>query len=423
MINLIKNNFKKHSETINNFTWRCLQIFGKQGVTFLIFVLCSRLLTPYNFGIYNYILAIIFFLVMFGDFGISTATSKYVAEYNIVNKNKLKAVLFNSGLIIFIITSVITIVTVSIGSFYLKDKYTYFLWLLPLIFLSPMTSLYDGIYRGLKKFKQLAIISLAIGFVSIPFVYFMVNNYGLVGALFSQNIFYLSLLAGLYFGYSDFHFKFNKEVIKEIGKYSFTYGVAVIGYYLFSRVDILILGHYGFIKEIAVYEIINKIFMILLIPFSIIGQIIGPNFTEFYIKKQYNKIYYKLKKYIILSIVSGFIFGVSTYFILPYIIKLFFFNYYNNIFSLIFFPCVIIYSLQVYATYINSGIIVSTGHAKLMTYLNLWLGILNLILALVLIRLFGFVGVIYATMISLIIGIIILHTQYFYIINKLNNDE
>jgi hypothetical protein len=38
--------------------------FGKQGITFLIFILCARLLTPYNFGIYNYALAIIFFLII-----------------------------------------------------------------------------------------------------------------------------------------------------------------------------------------------------------------------------------------------------------------------------------------------------------------------------------------------------------------------
>jgi hypothetical protein len=84
--------------------------------------------TPYQilklpdsfFGIYNYALAIIFFLIMFGDFGISTATSKYVAEYNATNKNKLKAVLFNSGIIILGLTIIITILTLIIGPSYLK---------------------------------------------------------------------------------------------------------------------------------------------------------------------------------------------------------------------------------------------------------------------------------------------------------------
>ena len=111
-----------NKETINDFIWRSLQISGKGGITFLIFILCAKLLTPYYFGIYNYALAIIFFLILFGDFGISTATSKYVAEYNITDKNKLKLVLFNSGLIIIALTIIITIITLIIGPWYLKDK-------------------------------------------------------------------------------------------------------------------------------------------------------------------------------------------------------------------------------------------------------------------------------------------------------------
>jgi len=100
MKNLIKNKYFQHKETINDFIWRSLQVFGKQGITFLIFILCAKLLTPYDFGIYNYVLAIIFFLIIFGDFGISTATSKYVAEYNVTDKQKLKFILFNSLIII-----------------------------------------------------------------------------------------------------------------------------------------------------------------------------------------------------------------------------------------------------------------------------------------------------------------------------------
>src|SRR3989344_3026325 len=159
---MLKKTYTNHKETIDNFIWRSLQIFGKQGISFLIFILSAKLLIPYEFGIYNYVLAIIFFFIMFGDFGISTATSKYVAEYNVTDKEKLKSILFNSGVLILGLTIIITIITLIFGKLYLQDKYIYVLYLLPIIFLAPMTSLYDGIYRGLKKFKQLAIISSII---------------------------------------------------------------------------------------------------------------------------------------------------------------------------------------------------------------------------------------------------------------------
>src|SRR3989344_5375397 len=96
----IKNNYLEHKETIHNFIWRSLQIFGKQGITFFIFIICAKLLTSNEFGVYNYILAAIFFLIIFGDFGISAATSKYVAEYSVTDKDKLRYILFNSLIII-----------------------------------------------------------------------------------------------------------------------------------------------------------------------------------------------------------------------------------------------------------------------------------------------------------------------------------
>ena len=393
---MIKKIYNNHRETIHNLFWRGLQTFGKQGIIFLIFILCAKMLSPYDFGIYNYILAIIFLLVMLGDFGISTATSKYVAEYNLTNKEKLKSVLFNSGIIILGLTLIITIITLMVGPYYLKEKYIYLIWLLPLIFLAPMTSLYDGIYRGLKKFKELAIISLIVGFISLFFVYFLIKGYGLMGALISQIIFYLILVIGLALGHKEFHFKFNKEVIKEVGKYSLIYGLAVIGYYLFTRINILILGYYNYIEPIATYELLDKIFLLLIVPFTLLGQVIAPNFTELNIKKKYFKIYSKLKKYTFYFFLIGIILGGGLYFILPIIIKNFFLNYYNNLFFQIFPFIVFIFITKVWATTIDSGILVPTGYAHLMTKFYLILGAFGIILSLILVNLLGYMGIIYS---------------------------
>jgi len=416
---MLQQTYSNHKETINNFLWRSLQIFGKQGVTFIIFILSAKLLTPYEFGIYNYVLAIIFFLIMFGDFGISTATSKYVAEYNVTNKEKLKSILFNSGIIILGLTIIITIITLIFGELYLQDKYIYVLYLLPLVFLAPMTSLYDGIYRGLKKFKQLAIMSLVIGILSLSFVYILIKQYGLIGALISQSLFYILLLIGLALGYKEFHFRLNKEVMREVGYYSFAFGIATVGYYLFSRVAILILGHYSYINEIATYELLNKIFLILLVFPTILGNVVSTNFTEFFAKGEYKKVLSKFKTYILISLLATIVFGILSYFLMPIIIKLFFIEYYNSILSTILVPVILIYAIQIYCATINSGIIVATGYAKVMSYLNGFLGISNIILSLILLNYLGYVGVIYSVLILNIIGVFILHWIYYTQIKKL----
>jgi len=415
---MIKKAYKTHKETINNFTWRSLQVVGKQGVTFLIFITCAKLLVPYEFGLYNYILSIIFLLIIFGDFGISTATSKYVAEYNATDKNKLKSILFNSGIIILGLTLIITFLTLLFGKFFLGDKYIYVLYVLPLIFLAPLTSLYDGIYRGLKKFKQLAVISLIVGPISLSFIYFLIKQYGLVGALISQNLFYFILLLSLIFGYREIHFRLNKEVMKKIGTYSFVFGIAVLGYYLFSRIGIVILGKYGYITEIATYELINKLVAILLVPFTILGQVIAPNMTAHYVKNKKERVLESYKKYVSLLTIISILITILSFVFFPFVIKILFNNYYNPLLFTIMIPAILIFGLAIFNSPINAGIIVSTGHAKLMAYLNIWMGIANIILALVLLHFIGFIGIIYATLISNIFGTIILQTKYYKILKN-----
>ncbi|MFA4953077.1 MAG: oligosaccharide flippase family protein [Candidatus Pacearchaeota archaeon] len=416
---MLNKTYQTHKETIHNFIWRSLQVFGKQGITFLIFILCAKLLTPYEFGIYNYVLAIIFFLIIFGDFGISTATSKYVAEYNVTDKEKLKSVLFNSGIIILGLTILITILTLIIGPWYLKDKYVYVLYLLPLIFLAPMTSLYDGIYRGLKQFKKLAIISIIIGVISIPLVYILIKQYGLIGALISQGLFYLTLLISLALGYRDFSFKFNREVMKEVGKYSLIIGIANFGYFIYTRINILILGHFNFITEIGYYEIINKLFLILIIPFTILSQVISPNITEIYSMNKLEELIKKYKKYMFFSFLGGLIIMLFTLMLMPLILKYLLSQYYNPITLNILYILSILLITQSMGVIAAVGFSTSSGYAKLNMYFLLIFGIINIFLSIFLVKSLGFMGIIYSTLIIKLLTDIIFIWVYNLKIKKL----
>jgi O-antigen/teichoic acid export membrane protein len=403
MIQKLKTKYTQHKETIHNFSWRVLQTFGKSIATFLIFILCAKLLTPYDFGIYNYALAIVFFLIIFGDFGISTATSKYVAEYNVTDKNKLKSVLFNSGIIILGLTIFITILTLLFGKWYLQDKYIYALYLLPLIFLAPMTSLYDGIYRGLKRFKQLAIISIIVGISSLPFVYVLIKTYGLMGALIAQNLLYLILLCALALGYREFHLRWDKEVMKQVTKYSIVIGIADFGYFLFTRINTLILGHFNLIIEIGYYELINKIFMVLVIPFVILAQVIAPNITELYSRGKFKEIKSRYIKYGLYSLVFSTLLAIIVWITFPILLKFFLNEYNNSIIIKSMNLLLIVIISQSLETIAAVGFSTASGHAKLNMYWLLLFGILNIILSMFFVKNFGFIGIIYSTVIIKIV--------------------
>jgi O-antigen/teichoic acid export membrane protein len=396
---MIRRAYKNHRETIHNFIWRCLQLVGKQGIITLIFILCARLLTPYDFGIYNYALAIIFFLITFGDFGISAATSKYVAEYHGSNKDKLKAVPFNSAIIILGLTLIIAILTILIGPWYLKEKYGYVLWLLPLMFIAPMTSLYDGIYRGLKKFKLLAIISLIVGTFSLSFVYILIKNYGLTGALIAQDLFYLILFLSLGFGYREFHFKWNWGVIREVGRYSIIVGLVNAGFFLYTTMNSIILGKFGYIAEVGYYELINKVFLFLTLPFSIIGQVIAPDITNLASKNDFSQIQNKFKKTFFILLLLGILFSILLYLFLPLVLRTYLSKYSTPEFNVMFNIMLFTLPFTIVSGTMSQGFTIAAGKAKY-GLLTIPFGVLNLILGVILINLIGFIGVIISFLIS-----------------------
>lgn len=406
MKNFIKHNYFKYKETFHNFLWQSLQIFGKQGTTFLIFFLAAKLLSPYEFGVYNYVLVIVFFLIIFGDFGISKATTKYVAEYNVTDNDKLKAVLFNSGLIIFCLAALISIIVLVFGQWYFQDKYLYILYLLPLIFIAPFTSLYDGIYSGLKKFKQLAIISLSTSLIGMIVAYFLIKAFGLIGALIGQNLFYLILIVFLGLGYREFNLKINKAVIREIGKYSMYFGLASLGYFLYTRVDIIVLGHFGYIEEIGYYEIINKIFLFILLPVNILSTVIAPDSTKNFVLQRFVYIKNKIIKESLIMFIVGLLVALASYLIFPVIFRIFLQEYDNVLLIKLLNILLILIPLRFFSTYISAGYIAPSGNIKILTKYLIIFGVVNFILNIVLINLIGFIGVIYATLISQILFII-----------------
>jgi len=148
--------YLKHKSTLNDLFWRVLQVASQQGMILFLFILCAHLLSPTEFGLYNYTLAIVLFLVMFGDFGISLASSKYVAEYNSVDKEKVRAIPFNAGTIILILGTVISILAFIFGPIYFKSYFNLVEYVLPLIFLSPLVSL---LRRYISRFAAIPITS------------------------------------------------------------------------------------------------------------------------------------------------------------------------------------------------------------------------------------------------------------------------
>jgi len=405
--------YQNNKELSYSFGWRLTQILTKQGSSALMFFIATYFLTKGEMGIYNYMSSALFLMIVFADFGISTATSKCVAQYNTEDKGKVGKVLFNSGLIIFVISSLVILLMVLFGKRIFPEYYTYLNYALPFIFIYPLTSLLDGIYRGLKRFKILAIVSICTGILGILFSYILVTVYGLIGAILTQVIFFSLYAVILLIFHKGYELKYDSKLLKDIFSYSIYFGIATLGYFLFSKVNILIFGRYNLLEEIAVYELLNKIFAIFLIPFTVLGQVLSPNVVEMFSLKKYENVRRLFKKSLIYFFILAILFIPITMFVTKSGIDILFPQYSSGILMALLLPVALTSAKAIPVLIINTGLITSTGHAKYMAVENVAVGVLNVLLNIFVIQIYGYIGVVWVTLILQSISLVVLYIVYY----------
>jgi len=406
--------YKKHKPTFYNFFWRSLQIFSKHGVGFFIFFISAKYLTPEVFGTLNFLMAIIALLMLFCDFGLSMAISKFVTEYNTKGSEKINSILFSASVTSLAISAVISALVLIAGKSVLKENYRYVTFLLPYLFLMPLTSIVDGVYRGLKQFKSLALITSLVGVFSLAISFVLISRFYLVGAIASQNILYLLLAVSLFAFQKTLKPRFDKAVLKEVAKYAFVLGISSVAYFLYTKIDILILKQFGYIVEIGYYGIINKLFMLIVFPFIILGQVIAPNTTAYITLKDFAEIKRKFKRYLILCITLGLAITIFLYFALPVLLKTFLPEYHTAEFVLILNIMLALLTFKLWGAIHTQGFIIPAGFGKITAIVTSIGGILNVIFDYVFINLLGFVGVFWVTLVIHSLNIVAI-TIYFYL--------
>jgi O-antigen/teichoic acid export membrane protein len=108
--NIFDKNIRSKAPYLKNFIWRALQMISRQGIGLAILLIAAKLLPTKEFGIYNYLVAFAFLFTLLADFGISRAVTKFTAEYNVKDADKVKIIFFNSGIILFSLLILFTLI-------------------------------------------------------------------------------------------------------------------------------------------------------------------------------------------------------------------------------------------------------------------------------------------------------------------------
>ena len=271
--------------------------------------------------------------------------------------------------------------------------------ILPSIFFTPISSLLDGIYRGRQKFKELFFANIIAILSTLLLTTILIIKFRLFGALITLATTPLLFIFSMIYKSDLKLFNIKLEVIKDISSYSFYVFFANLSYFMYTQSDIFVLEHFGYIKEIGYYAIIDRFFYFFLLPSIIFGQVLAPKITEITEFKNYDEIRQKFR----LSFFVGFPISVvlSAFLYICYIIFYYHFSEYYNLKSYFFIISIlfILLPFKIFGSFTVNGFITPSSMVHVVVFTTIIGGILNIFFDIVLIKNYGFQGVFISTLI------------------------
>ena len=368
--------------------------------SFLLAIAFANLLDPITYGNYRYILSLVGILGIFSLTGMGTAITQAVARgyegsFYRAFKTKLKWGLLG-GLASIILA----------GYYYFQGNTTLtFCFLIAAIFLPFMDSLsiYGSLLTGRKLFDvstKFSIVSQLISVAIMVSVLFLTNNIFLI--VFAYFIFH-TLLRFIFLKITLRKYQPNKKrdpKTLSYGKHLSLIGVIGI---VASYLDRILIFHFLGAVEVAIYSFAIAMPEQIKGYFKNIPALALPKLAKRSFREINSVLYKRLLK---LFIIGGLIAGIYVL-LAPYLFKLFFPKYLDSIFFSQLFAITIVLRLP-FSLFSAAGQSKLTVTPKNFIY---WGGILPqvilIISLLLLVNLFGIIGVVFSKILFLILAFII----------------
>lgn len=157
-------------------------------LTTITSIIVTRLLGKENMGLLTILINLQAIVMIFATFGIPPATVKFLAEYNITDKNILDKLISTSFIIIFIF-AIVSGSIYFLSANFISNEFYHEQVLFNLILISALTvillsllTFINSAMQGIQKIKLMSKLTILNSIVSIPIVLFFVFTYGLIGA-------------------------------------------------------------------------------------------------------------------------------------------------------------------------------------------------------------------------------------------------
>jgi O-antigen/teichoic acid export membrane protein len=148
-------------------------------------------------------------------------------------------------------------------------------------------------------------------------------------------------------------------------------------------------------------------------------MVLAPTITKYYSQKEYLLIKKKFMKHLTYSAFFGIFLSILLYVIISPLIQFYFSKYFIKETIFIFNLLLIILPLRIISGVINQAHTIATGNAHFSLWTMIPAGLLNIILDFIFIYYYGFIGVVYSTIICFTFAITSFILLYYLKLNKL----
>ena len=400
------------------------------GITYLPFV--TGMLGQSEYGLYSLVSSIISYLTVL-DLGFSSAiiiyTAKYIAQKDKEKQKTLHGMFFIIYTFIGAIAGVIGIIlllnidnifgnSLSIAELE-KAKILMSILTLNLIITFPL-SIFNSIISAYEKFVFIKIINIVriilTPLIMIPLLFLGYKSIALVIVLTIVNV--ICLLINMLYCYKklDVKFtfkKFDNSLFKEIIIFSFFIFLNLIIDRINWSVDQFIIGISLGTVSVAIYAVASQFNQFYLMFSTAISGVLLPKISKMEedkaTDKEYTDIFIQTGRiqYIIMALImTGFILFGS-----PFIIKLFGFEYRESFIL----SCILLLSVTIpLIQNVGISILQVKNLHKFRSLVFLGIAVLNIILSVVLVNIYGVIGAAIGTAVALILGQGIILNIYYY---------
>lgn len=405
-------NFKL-SKTMRDVQWSFISLATSSLSHLLLRIVLGRELGPSGLGVYTLVFTIYIFGMQFAAFGIGSALTKYVAEFNdnlaktkeYISSGMIGSLITGSvmGVVLYLLSNIISISIFNIPEMVSLLKVTALCF--PFIAINKAVL---GTLNGFRRMKAFAFIDVALNVIILLVSVFLVIflDMKVLGAVLGLVIPTIILgLISIFFVRSSLIYPNGTFLQNNILRDVLRFGLYVvlgnsIGY-LYTHIDSLMIGYYLNEEDVGFYAV-AAIFIqgITLIP-SAIQRVTSPTITKDHTKKEYGSIV-KLLKNVTLKV-----FLLSSLFSLFLVVfgKTLILTIFDNMFLPSYLPLIILLiGYTIYSTFMSIGTFYSSiGYVELSYKIALFSAILNIVFNIAFIPKYGIIGAAMATSTSLIV--------------------